>query len=249
MAAPGMGDAALRAQGLFALEGAFLIERAVKAGVEITSLYCVTSRLDWARSIAIPPSSIIPLPEREISSIAGYPFHRGAYALARREGERPLRELLEALRPGPGATILVAPEAIDPENVGSLFRNAAALGADALLLGPKSPDPLDRKALRVSMGTALALPWARLAGPEELEDLVQSGFELAAAVLGEGAVEAGSWDRPGRLALLVGNEAFGLSPPWLGPCRTRLTIPMSSGTDSLNVSTAAALLLYILRKG
>jgi rRNA methylases len=248
MTAPGRGDDELRARGFFALEGAFLIERAAAAGFDIRALYCVPSRQDWARSLSVAPGSIAALPEGEISAITGYPFHRGAYALAARRKEKSLGELLAELPASPQTTILVAPEAIDPENVGSLFRNAAALGAQALLLGPNCPDPLGRKALRVSMGAALALPWARLKAPEELSQLSGLGFVLAASVLDDEALDAGSWERPERLAVLVGNEAFGLSPSWIAPCGTRLTIPMSRGTDSLNVSTAAALLLYCLRK-
>ena len=164
------------------------------------------------------------------------------YALA----ERP-RELSpeEALPCGSGkSTILVLPELIDPENLGSAFRNAAALGCDALLLGPKGPDPLSRRVLRVSMGASLSLPWARLSGSENMCLVARRGYEAAACVLDPDAEDLRTWSRPQRLALVLGNEAFGLSVSWLAACTYRLTLPMCGGTDSLNLATAAAIFLY-----
>jgi tRNA G18 (ribose-2'-O)-methylase SpoU len=229
------------------LEGAFLIERALRAGLALQHLYCVPAREAWAR--ALPATGLEPeiLPEAEIARLAGYAFHRGALALASRPGERALGELL---RPGSErCTILVLPELGDPENLGAAFRNASALGCSALLLGPSGPDPLCRRVLRVSMGSSLSLPWARLGGPEELELVSAAGYLPAACVLDQGAADLRSWARPERLALLLGNEAFGLSEPWLEGCRVRLTLPMSGGTDSLNVATAAAIFLHTLSYG
>lgn len=145
------------------------------------------------------------------------------------------------------STLLVLPELVDPENLGSAFRNAAALGCDALLLGPKGPDPLSRRALRVSMGAALSLPWARLAQSEDMGILAGRSYEAAACVLAPDAQDIRAWLRPERLALVLGNEAFGLSEPWLRACLHRLTLPMGGGTDSLNLATAAAIFLYALR--
>jgi tRNA G18 (ribose-2'-O)-methylase SpoU len=184
------------------------------------------------------------MPEAEISRAAGYRFHRGVRALARRPAEA---AAADAVPGGTGPSlILVLPEMGDPENLGSCFRSAAALGAAAVLLGPGGPDPLSRRALRVSMGSALSIPWARLSGPSELRLLEERGFLLAACVLDPGARELRDWEPPDRTALAMGNEAYGLSEPWLRACGTRLTIEMSGGTDSLNVSTAAAIFLYEL---
>jgi tRNA G18 (ribose-2'-O)-methylase SpoU len=229
---------------LIALEGAFLVERALAAGLALEALYCVPAREPWARGLegrAVEPRI---LPEAGISEIAGYDFHRGAYALARRP---PSLSLAEAIPGGVGpSTLLVLPELGDPENLGAAFRNAAALGCSALLLGPKGPDPLCRRVLRVSMGSSLSLPWARLPGPEAFASLAEKGFCAAACVLDEGARDIRSWKRPARLALVLGNEAFGLSTPWLEPCSDRLTLRMLGGADSLNLATAAAVFLYAL---
>jgi tRNA G18 (ribose-2'-O)-methylase SpoU len=233
-----------------ALEGAFLVERALDAGLRLEALYCVPARESWARDIALRAQgsgvALEPrvLPEAAISEIAGYPFHRGAYALARRP---PAQTVAEAIPGGSDpSTLLVLPELGDPENLGAAFRNAAALGCSALLLGPGGPDPLCRRALRVSMGSSLVLPWARMAGPEAFAELAAKGFRAAACVLDPGAPDLRSWERPDRLALVLGNEAFGLSPPWLDACQERITLKMLGRADSLNLATAAAVFLYAL---
>jgi tRNA G18 (ribose-2'-O)-methylase SpoU len=235
---------------LIALEGAFLIERAVELGIRLESLYCVPAREAWASALpgAAPPAL---RSEAEISKIAGYPFHRGAFALAHRPAELGASAALGEAQ-GP-CTILVLPEIGDPENLGSAFRNAAAFGCAALLLGPSGPDPLCRRVLRVSMGASLRMPWARLSGPEQLLELASLSGEggpraisAAACVLDPAAEDVRGWMRPERLALVLGNEAFGLSGPWLEACGSRLTLPMMGGTDSLNVATAAAVFLYAL---
>jgi tRNA G18 (ribose-2'-O)-methylase SpoU len=233
------------------LEGSFLIERALAASLQLESFYCVPAREAWARALLGDSLEPVILPEADISSIAGYAFHRGAFALAKRPKPRAAAEAL-GKEPGP-CTILVLPEVGDPENLGAAFRNAAAFGCRALLLGPGGPDPLCRRVLRVSMGASLSLPWARLTGPEELESLAKgseggpgAGFETAACVLDPGARDLRGWKRPERLALVLGNEAFGLSAPWLAACGERLTLPMLGGADSLNVAAAAAVFLYAL---
>ncbi len=231
-------------RGRIALEGALLVERGVAAGLAIEGLYCVPARAEWAAGLGLEATV---LPEAEIARLAGYPFHRGVLGIALRPPEPPLES---ALPEGSGASIvLVLPEIGDPENLGAAFRSAAALEASAVILGPGGPDPLSRRVLRVSMGASLGLPWARLGGPEDLSLLSRAGYELAACILDPGAADVRGYRRPERLALILGNEAFGLSDPWLSACGPRLTLEMAGGTDSLNVSTAAAIFLYELGPG
>lgn len=231
--------------GRIALEGAFLIERAVSAGLAIEELYCVPAREAWARRLLAEGPDPRVLPEAEISASAGYPFHRGALAFARRPRAKKPSDFLPPIGP---STLLVLPEIGDPENLGAAVRNAAAFGCSGLLLGPSGPDPLCRRVLRVSMGAALTLPFARLAGPEELAPLVGDySYLTAACVLDPGARDLRSWKRPERLALVFGNEAFGISGRWLEACRERLTLPMLGGTDSLNLAAAVAVFLYALQ--
>ena len=226
------------------LEGAFLIERAIAANFVIQKLYCVPAREVWARSLVGETLAPTLLSEADIAEVAGYEFHRGAYALATRPS---VLDPDEVMPKGSDRTIvLVLPETGDPENLGSAFRNAAALGCSGVILGPKGPDPLCRRVLRVSMGASMKLPWARLGSPEEFRTLAHRGFVSAACVLDSNALDLRSWKRPDRLALVFGNEAFGLSDPWLDTCDVRVTLPMRGGTDSLNVATAVALFLYTL---
>ncbi|MDP3179828.1 MAG: RNA methyltransferase [Spirochaetaceae bacterium] len=248
-------DSELAEKGHLALEGAFLIERGIVAGLEILQLFCVPARAAWASALLAQaqgsrpapvrdslPAPIV-LPESEIARIAGYPFHRGALGIARRP--TPPTELPT---PAEGdSTILALPESGDPENIGSAFRSAAAMGCAALLLGPKGPDPYSRRILRVSMGASLTLPWARLQGPEGLSSLATRGYRCAACVLDSEAIEVDAYSRPPRLVLVMGNEAYGLSPPWLEACDDRITLSMSGGVDSLNAAVAAAVFLYATR--
>jgi tRNA G18 (ribose-2'-O)-methylase SpoU len=107
---------------------------------------------------------------------------------------------------------------------------------------------MSRRALRVSMGSTLSLPWARLRGPSGLALLEEDGFLLAGCVLDPSARDIRGWEAPGRVALVLGNEAFGLSAPWRDACGAALTLEMRGRTDSLNVSTAAAIFLYELSR-
>jgi tRNA G18 (ribose-2'-O)-methylase SpoU len=216
----------------------------VAAGLALTRLYCVPAREAWAQGILGAGSKPTVLSEAEISKTAGYPFHRGALALAKRPATRSLDQALP--QAAGRSTILVLPETGDPENLGALFRSAAALGCDALLLGPAGPDPLCRRVLRVSMGASLRLPWARLGGPKGLEALAARGFEAIACVLDPSAVDLRVWRGSKRRALLLGNEARGLGEEWLDACQSRVTLPMLGGADSLNVAAAAAIFLYTL---
>lgn len=170
--------------------------------------------------------------------------------------------------------VLWLPDLNDPENLGACFRNAAALGASFAILGPTAPDPLSPRVLRVSMGASLSLPWAREPGipavppapgaphasaatehaaPEHaatLSLLRQAGFRVAACVLAPDAVPLERWaaalDPEQPVALVLGNEAYGLRPDFAGTCDDRVTLPMAAGTDSLNVATAAAIFMYRL---
>lgn len=227
--------------GPIVLEGSILVERAAGLGLTIERLLCVPAREAWARALLRYGEGIEVLPEAEIARREGFPFHRGVIAYARRPLERRAAELMEGLDQE-AATILVLPETKDPENLGAIFRSASALGCSAILLGPGGPDPYCRRVLRVSMGASLILPWARLPGPEALDDLAGRGWTAAAAVLDGRDVRG--YERPARLALVMGDESEGLGPEWRKRCAVELSVPMAPGPDSLNVAAAAAILLW-----
>jgi tRNA G18 (ribose-2'-O)-methylase SpoU len=178
-----------------------------------------------------------------LDAIAGFHVHRGCLAI----GERPAARAL----PAGARRIVVLEDLVDVDNLGAIARNAAAFGADALVLSPRSADPFYRKAVRVSLGAVFDLPIVRLARwPDDLDVLRKLGLQLLAAVLSPTATPLPRFRAPDRWALLLGSEGPGLSPGAVMRCHASVTIPMatSAGVDSLNVATAAAVMLYALTR-
>jgi tRNA G18 (ribose-2'-O)-methylase SpoU len=184
---------------------------------------------------------LAPLPV--LKHVVGFDFHRGCLALGDRGVEPPLDEVLA---PRPPRLVLLE-EASNPDNVGGVLRVARALGGDAVLLSAGCCDPLYRKTVRVSMGAALTVPWARIAAWEAaLARLRAAGYTLIALTSrGETDVAAlgATLPVPARAALLVGAEGQGLRPTTLAAADFRLRIPMAEGVDSLNLVTACAVAL------
>jgi tRNA G18 (ribose-2'-O)-methylase SpoU len=177
-----------------------------------------------------------------LRAVSGFDVHRGALATAERGTPRRLPEVLHQAR-----TVLVLEAVSDHENLGALFRNAAALGADAVVLGPRTGDPLYRRSLRVSMGHVLRVPFARL---HVLDDLKAAGHRTVALTPSHDAEPIASFAarayQEDKVALLLGAEGPGLSDDWLAQADDRVRIPMAAGVDSLNVAVAAAVALYEL---
>jgi tRNA G18 (ribose-2'-O)-methylase SpoU len=178
-----------------------------------------------------------------MAQVVGFHLNRGVLAAARRVPEPGIAELVDGAR-----TIAVLEGVNDHENLGSIFRNAAGLAVDAVVFGSGCADPLYRRAVRVSMGHALLVPYARAASwPVDLAQLKHSGFRLLAMTPHPDACalpEAMAAARHERIAVLVGAEGPGLTAAALRRSDVRVRIPMSRGTDSLNVATAAALAFY-----
>lgn len=178
-----------------------------------------------------------------MARVVGFHLNRGVLAAARRPSQLALAEVLANAR-----TVAVLEGVNDHENLGSIFRNAAGLGVDAVVFGPGCADPLYRRAVRVSMGHALLVPYAHAqAWPSDLDTLRRRGFRLLAltpdphALALPDAVAAVAGD---PVAILVGAEGPGLTERAMRAADLRVRIPMSRGTDSLNVATAAALAFY-----
>lgn len=182
-------------------------------------------------------------PQAVMDAVAGFPIHRGILAIGRRPALVPPAEVLSGL--SGGALVVAGVGLANHDNVGALFRNAAAFGADAVLLDATSCDPLYRKAIRVSVGASLMLPFARAGTADELlRALDDHGFEvLALSPAGSEPIQRVS--RKPRTALVVGSEGAGLPQRILDRTRS-VRIPMAAGFDSLNVATAAAIALHRL---
>ena len=179
-----------------------------------------------------------------IDAIAGFHLHRGILAIGVRGPELSAADLLATL--GDGAVVLALFGISNHDNMGGLFRNAAAFGADAVLLDANCCDPLYRKAIRVSVGHALTEPFARLAaGEDPLALLGRAGFE-ALALTPVGATPLARLRRPARAAVLLGTEGEGL-PAAVIAGSTPVGIPMAPGVDSLNVAVTAGIVLHHLK--
>ncbi|HEX4740118.1 MAG TPA: RNA methyltransferase [Caulobacteraceae bacterium] len=181
-----------------------------------------------------------------LDEIAGFNIHRGILAHGLRAPDPGATALLAGL--GERALVLVLHGIANHDNMGGLFRNGAAFGVDAVLLDATSCDPLYRKAIRVSVGAALKVPFARLAPGEDILALLEAAGVEALALSPGGAEPLAGLVRPPRAALLLGAEGPGLPPDLLARVRT-FRIPMASGWDSLNVSSAAAVALHELMCG
>jgi len=269
------------AHGLFMAEGEKVIRRAVAAGYGVRSMLVTPDRLAGLADVAGAFPGPVYLVSHEVAErVTGYPVHRGALAsMARRvlptvaallsggppaghgaAGDRAgpatggLRQQAGAGQPGWPRRIVVLEDLVDHGNVGGVFRCAAALGVDAVILSPRCADPLYRRAVKVSMGAVFAIPYARMAGWRGgLAEVRAAGFTLLALSPDQSAVPLEKVTAAGRVALLLGTEGDGLSSRWLAEADTTVCIPMSAGAmalgvDSLNVVAAAAIACHELAR-
>ena len=237
------------AKGLFIAESPLVIGRALDAGYRPVS--CLLEEGDAAGQAMLARCGDIPAylaPREVLAQLTGFYLTRGMLcAMVRPPLPDPAALCAGARR------IAVLEEVVNPTNVGAIFRSAAALGIDAVLLSAGCSDPLYRRAIRVSMGTVFQIPWAfvdkELSWPEEgLKKLKMLGFRTAALALSDDSV---SIDDPKlmseeKLALILGTEGDGLASSTIADCDYTVRIPMSHGVDSLNVAAASAVAFYQL---
>jgi tRNA G18 (ribose-2'-O)-methylase SpoU len=236
----------LRARGLFIAEGRHVVRRLLASrfrtcSVLLTPAACASlgDVVDHAHDLPVYVAS-----QDTMNGIAGFDIHRGCLAV----GERPAARAWEEITVG-APLVVVLERVSNADNVGAIFRNAAAFGAGAVLLGPGCADPLYRKAIRTSMGAALGVPFAWMPDwPADLIRLGASGFTLLALTPTHDARPLRGSDTTGPVALIVGHEGDGLSAEALAAANVRVQIPMTAGVDSLNVATAAAIALHELSR-
>lgn len=231
-------------KGLVIAEGVLVVQRMLASRFDPHALLGTGRRLDELKDdLAGTGVPFYRAPAEVMAQVVGFHLNRGVLAAARRVPEAGVAQLVAGAR-----TVVVLEGVNDHENLGSIFRNAAGLAVDAVVFGSGCADPLYRRAVRVSMGHALLVPYARATSwPGELAMLKESGFRLLAMTPRDEACaldEAMTAARDERVAILVGAEGPGLTPTTLRLCDVRVRIPMSRGTDSLNVATAAALAFY-----
>lgn len=229
----------------FIVEGSIALERLIAAGrFPLASVFLserAAERLEALLVLIDPAIPVYVAPQDAMDDVAGYHLHRGVLALAQRSTSLTAGELLAA-HTGATLTVLVLVGLSNHDNVGACFRNAAALGADFALLDETSCDPLYRKAIRVSSGTALSLPFAHGGTGAELLTLLETSGVTCWAMTPAASETLAGLPPPLRLAILLGPEGPGLPQDLMQRCQ-RVSIPMSGGMDSLNVATAGAIAL------
>ncbi len=234
-------------EGRFIAESAHVVRRLLASDFEVESVLVGQRRAEEMREAAIAKAPLYVLPDAMVNEVVGFKFHSGVIACGRRKRFVSLADVLPR-KPiaGAASTIVICPDLISHENLGSLIRISSAFGVDAIILGERCCDPFYRMSIRVSMGTIFNMPIAR---SENLRsDLVklrgELEYELAATVLDEDAEPLSQAKRGQKLGILFGNEAQGLAPDVVALCDRRVTIPMKRGTDSLNITIAAGVFLY-----
>ena len=230
--------------GLYIAESALVLERALRAGHSPRSVLALGGTVDEAVALVGPDVPVFSGPGELLAELTGYILHRGLIASMHRPPLPAVDELIADAK-----RIVVLENVSDPTNVGAIFRSVAAIGADAVLVTPRCSDPFYRRAIRVSMGTVLQVPWTRVGDwTQTRELLVASGFHVAALALTPDAVSLKDFARvaPERVALVLGAEGDGLTPEAIAAADTVVQIPMAHGIDSLNVAAAAAVAMFAL---
>jgi tRNA G18 (ribose-2'-O)-methylase SpoU len=234
--------------GRFIVEGALAVERLLQSELEVESIVCTPSqRARLELPVGVP---VIELSKQDIAELAGFEFHRGVLACARRP---PTRERLDAaelerLRGRERLRVVVAEQLADPRNLGALIRNAAAFAADLVIADARGADPFSRLAIRTSVGNVFRLPLLISDAPARtVGELSRAlGAAVVAGTPDASAVDVREFAAADRLIVLVGNEGAGLSSAMLELAEHRVRIPVAPGSDSINVAAATAVLLYAL---
>ena len=241
-------------KGIFIAESPKVIDRALDAGYKPVSLLMERKQITGPAAGILSRCGDAPVytADREmLAELTGFELTRGVLCAFRRPAPRPVEELCKSAR-----RVAVLEGIVDSTNVGAIFRSAAALNMDAVLINPSCCDPLCRRAVRVSMGTVFQVPWGQLGEtpadwPEKGMDILHSlGFKTAAMALSDRSVSIDDEQlaKEPKLAIVLGTEGDGLAAGTIASCDYTVRIPMSHGVDSLNVAAASAVAFWQLGK-
>lgn len=241
-------------KGIFIAESPKVIDRALDAGYKPVSLLMERKQITGPAAGILSRCGDAPMytADRELlAELTGFELTRGVLCAFRRPAPRPVEELCKNAR-----RVAVLEGIVDSTNVGAIFRSAAALNMDAVLINPSCCDPLCRRAVRVSMGTVFQVPWGQLGEtpadwPEKGMDILHSlGFKTAAMALSDRSVSIDDEQlaKEPKLAIVLGTEGDGLAAGTIASCDYTVKIPMSHGVDSLNVAAASAVAFWQLGK-
>ena len=238
--------------GLFIAESPKVVERAMNAGYEPVSMLVERKHIEGEAKEVIGRCGNIPIYTAEfdiLKQLTGFALTRGVLCAMRRRPIPPVEEVCKGAR-----RIAILENVMNPTNVGAIFRSAAALNIDAVLLTPACSNPLYRRAARVSMGTVFQIPWTYFSGEESewphpgIDQLKKMGFKTAAMALCDDSVSIDDTKlmSEDKLAIILGTEGDGLAAVTIADCDYTVKIPMSHGVDSLNVAAASAVAFWQL---
>lgn len=235
--------------GIYLAESALVLERALGAGHRPRSVLALRGRAaEQAVALVGDDVPVFTGPDELLAQLTGYALHRGLIGSLERPRLPELGDLLAGAR-----RVVILEDVVDPTNVGAIIRSVAGIGADAVLVTPRCADPLYRRAIRVSMGTILQVPWTRTVDwASTRAALTEHGFRLAALALEPGAVDLrelaaqAAADPAAPIALVLGTEGAGLTREAIEVADVVVRIPMAHGIDSLNVAATAAVALWAL---
>ena len=229
--------------GVFVAEGRLVVRRLIDLRHwDVESILVTQPAMDSLADVLPRTTAPLYVAEQEVmNDLAGFNIHRGCLALVK----RPVAPSLDRITAGPLARVLVLEGVNNPDNVGGLFRSAAAFGIELVVLGPNSGDPLYRKAIRTSMGATLSVPFASAPQwPGAIRELRADGFTVVALTPDRAVGTLDAIFPHAKLALLVGSEGTGLTDEAMRASTLRIRIPTTTDVDSLNVTTAASIAMY-----
>lgn len=234
-------------EGMYIAESSKVLRRALDAGHRPRSFFLAEKWIPDLQDLLdrYPETPAYVGTAEILEEITGFHLHRGALAAMQRPAPLELAPLLASAR-----RVAVLEDIVDHTNIGAIFRSAAALGVDAVLVSPRCADPLYRRAIRVSMGTVFQVPWVRMTDwPAGIGQLQEQGFTVASLALSDTAVTLDEFTatKHEKTAFILGTEGHGLQPSTLAASDSVVRIPMAGGVDSLNVAATAALVFYVTR--
>lgn len=237
-------------RGIFIAESPKVIRRALEAGYEPLSLLCEKKYITGQAQDIVAACGEVPVYTAQsevLTQLTGFRLTQGVLCAMRRKELPDVRCLLENAR-----RVAVLEDIINQTNIGAIFRNAAALGIDAVLLTPASSDPLYRRSIRVSMGNVFNVPWTYMqqTSPDYVQMLRENGFVTAAMALRSDTlgVDDPVLSAQEKLAVILGTEGEGLKAQTIAACDHTVKIPMQNGVDSLNVASASGIVFWELRR-
>ena len=255
----GLKDLQLRSRteverGIFLAESKLVVERALRAGLRPLSFMMSQKWLPQFEELELKYPYLVSLPvfvgsDELLQEVTGFHLHRGMLATF----QRPVLSSLQGyLQTHNVRRVAILEDIVDHTNVGAIFRNAAGLGVDLIVVTPRCSDPLYRRSVRVSMGTVFQVPWVRSEKwPQDISVMQDAGFKVAALALGplSEPISKLGLEQVDKLALIFGSEGPGLKPATIAAADYSVVIPMAGGVDSLNVSASAAIAFWELCRG